>query len=320
MSPTLRFEARPDETALRLDRFLTARLPEWSRSALRRRIDDGEVRLNGRLARKPGEPVSSGDLVEVDLPDPRSPATAPEAQAIPIDVLYEDQDIVVVDKPAGLVVHPGHGCENGTLVNALLGLGIELAPAGGAVRPGIVHRLDRETSGVLVVAKSDLAYRGLTQAFARRAVRKTYRALVWGRPVPSEGTIDRPIGRSRVDRTRMSASSTSGRRAVTHYRTSESYPGFAWLEIDLETGRTHQIRVHLQSIGHPVVGDERYGGRMWRGLQDPRRRNAIRDFARHALHAAVLEFAHPRTGIVVRGEAPLPSELAALLAVLRGTS
>jgi len=312
-----RFEAPASEPPARLDLFLTARLPEWTRSALRKQIDAGAVRVNGRPARKAGAAVDPGDVVDIELPELADPAAGPVAQTIPLVVLFEDHDLVVVDKPAGLVVHPGHGRDDGTLVNALLGRGTALAPAGGRARPGIVHRLDRETSGVMVVAKTDSAHRALAAAFASREVRKTYHALVWGHPAPPDGTIDRRIARSRTDRTKMSTGLSGGRTAVTRYRTVETLPGFALLEIDLETGRTHQIRVHMQAIGHPVVGDERYGGRMWRSLRDPRRRNAVRDLGRNALHASTLAFTHPRTGTAVSFESPLPRELDALLAVLR---
>ena len=197
-----------------------------------------------------------------------------------------------------------------------------MAPAGGTLRPGIVHRLDRDTSGVLVVAKTDVAHRVLSQAFAERRVRKRYRTLVWGRPNPDEDTIDRGIGRSRNNPTKMAVQGTRGMRRVarTHYRTVEALPGFALLEIDLETGRTHQIRVHLQSIQHPVVGDERYGGRSWRGIQDGLKRTAVKNFEGLALHALELQFEHPVGGRPCSFSAPLPARFARLLDVLRGAA
>jgi len=227
--------------------------------------------------------------------------------------------LVVVDKPAGLVVHPGHGRRTGTLVNALLGRGTSLAPAGGAERPGIVHRLDAGTSGVIVVAKTDRAHRGLSNAFALRQVDKRYLALVWGHPDPPSGTIERGIGRSRNHPVKMAVRSTRGRArpALSHYRTLESMPGFAFLEVLPRTGRTHQIRVHLQSIHHPLVGDDRYGGRAWRGVQDPLKRKAIREFDRLGLHAADLAFDHPASGQRVRFSSPLPDLYQRLLEVLR---
>ncbi len=228
---------------------------------------------------------------------------------------------MVVDKPIRLVVHPGHGQPDGTLINGLLGMGIPLAPAGGARRPGVVHRLDRDTSGVLVVAKTDAAHRRLSRAFAERRVRKRYRTLVWGRPDPADGTIDRGIGRSRNNPTKMAVQGTRGQRraALTHYKTVESLPGFALLEIDLETGRTHQIRVHLQSIRHPVVGDERYGGRPWRGIQDPLKRAAVKKFEGLALHAFELRFDHPCSGEPCTFASPMPERFKRLLESLRGS-
>jgi 23S rRNA pseudouridine1911/1915/1917 synthase len=218
-----------------------------------------------------------------------------------------------------MVVHSGAGCDEGTLVNALLGRGTTLAPAGGVERPGIVHRLDRGTSGLMVVTKTDRAHRALAAAFAERAVRKRYLALVWGRPDPPEGTVERPIGRSRTNPTKMTVGASRGRRrsAVSHYATRESLPGFALLDVEPLTGRTHQIRVHLQSIHHPIVGDERYGGRSWRGVLDPIKRKALREFDRLALHAAALAFRHPTSGRALRFTARRDAQIEALLAVLR---
>lgn len=316
MSPeTVRLEVPAESGGARLDVFLSSRLADRSRSALRRLILDGRVRVGGRTASKPGLAVTPGARVEIDLPPP--PPPGPRAEPIPIDVVHEDEAIVVVMKPAGLVVHPGHGRRDGTLVSALLGRGTPLAAAGGPERPGIVHRLDRETSGLLVVAKNDAAYSTLASAFARREVEKTYLALVWGHPDPPSGTIRRAIGRSRSDPTRMSVRAARGRAAVTVYRTVERLPGFALLEVDLLTGRTHQIRVHLASIHHPVVGDSRYGGRPWRKLRSAGSRAAIDAFRRLALHAANLAFVHPGTGRPVRFAAPIPREFDDLLAVLR---
>jgi len=312
---TVRLAVPGDADGSRLDVFLAARIPDRTRSALRRLILGGLVRVNGRAASKPGLSLPAGSEVEIVLPRP-TPAT-PEPEPIPVDVVHEDDHIVVVVKPAGLVVHPGHGRRSGTLVNALLGRGTPLAPAGGAERPGIVHRLDRETSGLLVVAKTDEAHRALAASFARRAVKKTYLALVWGHPDPPAGTIDRAIGRSRSDRTKMTVGARRSRSALTSFRTVERLPGFALLEVDLVTGRTHQIRVHFESLRHPVVGDTRYGRRHAGMLRDPRKRAALLGFHRLALHAARIAFAHPVTGSEVAFEAPLPSELADLVAALR---
>jgi len=307
----------PEAEGVRLDHFLTARVPETSRSALGRWIRTGRVRVDGQAASKPGQALHPGARIEVRRPDP-SPV-GPRAESIPIEVVHEDDDLLVVVKPAGMVVHAGAGCKEGTLVNALLGRGSRLAPAGGTVRPGIVHRLDRGTSGLMVVASSDRAHRALAEMFAEREVQKGYVALVWGRPEPAEGDIERSIGRSRNNPTKMTIGAARGRRrpAESHYVTRESLPGFALLEVHPRTGRTHQIRVHLQSIHHPIVGDERYGGRCWRGVLDPIKRNALRDFDRLALHAARLAFRHPVTGSALRFAAPLDADFTGLLELLR---
>jgi len=315
---TLRFKVPSEAAGQRLDRFLASTVSDRSRSVWTRWIHDGRVTIDGTPATKPGVVVKAGSRIAVETPAPR--ADTPQPQTIPIPILHQDDDIIVVDKPVNLIVHPGHGQPDGTLINGLLGLGIPLAPAGGTLRPGIVHRLDRDTSGVMVVAKTDAAHRALSRAFAERRVRKRYRTLVWGRPDPDEDTIDRGIGRSRNNPTKMAVQGTRGMRRVarTHYKTVESIPGFALLEIDLETGRTHQIRVHLQSIRHPVVGDERYGGRSWRGIQDPLKRNAVKKFEGLALHAFELQFDHPLRGEPCTFHSPMPARFARLLDVLRG--
>ena len=312
---TVRIDVAPEDAAARLDVFLASRIPGPSRSALRRLILEGHVLVDGRPASKPGQALRAGSTVSVEIPPP--PPPRPEPEPIPVDVVHEDDALLVVAKPAGLVVHPGHGRRSGTLVNALLGRGTPLAGVGGPDRPGIVHRLDRETSGLLIVAKTDAAHRALAAAFARREIRKTYVALVWGRPAPPEGAIDLPIGRSRADPTKMSVRAPRGRAAVTLYRTIETLPGFALLEVDLVTGRTHQIRVHLTARHHPIVGDTRYGGRPWRSLRDGAARSAVEGFDRLALHAARIAFVHPTTGRRVRFEAPLPPDFRNLLRVLR---
>jgi 23S rRNA pseudouridine1911/1915/1917 synthase len=307
----------PEEAAgTRLDRFLAEALPSYTRSAIRRFLDLGRVRVDGARAAKAGLPLRPGMVIEVDPPSPEPAPLLPES--IPIEVVFEDRDLAVVDKPAGLVVHPGHGNPTGTLVHALLGRGIALAPAGGALRPGIVHRLDRETSGLLVVAKSDPAHRALARAFASRAVSKTYVALVWGRPVPAEGRIDRAVGRSRADRTRMSVHSPRGRAATTLYRTRERLAGATLLEVDLVTGRTHQIRVHFSAIGHAVVGDARYGGSPWKSLRPGPVRDALRECRRIALHAERLALAHPITGKALEFRVPIPPDFDALVEAFRG--
>jgi 23S rRNA pseudouridine1911/1915/1917 synthase len=312
---TLTLEVRQGEGGGRLDRFLSSRLADRSRSALRRLILEGHVRVNGRTAAKPGLSLADGTRVELSIPEPSR--HGPQPEQIPLSVLYEDDALLVIDKPAGLVVHPGHGHTRGTLVHALLGRGTTLAPAGGLERPGIVHRLDRGTSGLLVVARTDAAYRALTAAFARRDVQKRYVALVWGHPRPTSGTIERPIGRSRANRIKMAAGVAGARPALTRYRVTETMPGFARLDVHPVTGRTHQIRVHLYSIQHSVVGDDRYGGRSWKRVRHELRRRALQQFGRLALHAAELAFAHPTSGRPMHFQSPLPAELELLLRQLR---
>jgi 23S rRNA pseudouridine1911/1915/1917 synthase len=314
---TLRVVVPADAAGERLDRFLAAHLAGTTRAALARWIHDGRVWVDGRPASKPGLGLRPGMEIRVDRPRP-SPGR-PEPQAIAFGIVHEDDEMLVVDKPACLTVHPGHGCPAGTLVNGLLGRGVRLSSVGAPDRPGIVHRLDRGTSGLLVVAKTDAAHHALARAFAARAVRKRYVALVWGHPRPAAGAIEREIGRSRRDPTRMAVRSTRGRRrgAITVYSTIESLRGFALLEVEPATGRTHQIRVHLESIHHPIVGDDRYGGRGWRGVQDPLRRGALRGFDRLALHAAGLALPHPATGRIVRFTSPLPADFERLLRALR---
>ena len=310
----VRLEVAPNNEGERLDRFLARSLPDRTRSALRRLIADGRVTIDGAAAEKAGQSLRRGAAVVVDLPADAPALPAPES--IPLDVLHEDDDLLVLVKPAGLVVHPGHARTTGTLVHALLGRGTRLASVGGPLRPGIVHRLDRGTSGVLVVAKTDEAHLRLQAAFAKREVEKRYVALVWGHPRKPSGTIERAIGRSRSDPTRMSVSARRGRAATTVYETVRTLPGFALLAVTIVTGRTHQIRVHLTSIGHPVVGDTRYGARSSRALPRGPRRDALERFDRVALHAASLAFRHPRDGRPLRFEAPLPPEFQGLLDAL----
>ena len=317
-SSTVHLTVPDDAEGSRLDRFLSEQVQGRTRSFLQRLIREGLVQVDGRAAPKPGLGLRAGMRVEIEIPT--SPPDRPMPEMIPVEVSHEDEHLLVVNKPAGLVVHPGHGRRTGTLVNALMGRATPLAPAGGRDRPGIVHRLDRETSGLLVVAKTDVVHLALSRSFARREVEKKYRALVWGHPDPPEGSVERRIGRSRADPTRMSVGVTRGRYALTRYRTVEPLPGFAMLEIDIETGRTHQIRVHLQSLHHPVVGDSRYGGRCWKAVQDPIRRKALREFIRLALHASELAFRHPVTEENLRFRAELPQEFRDLVSVLRNNS
>jgi 23S rRNA pseudouridine1911/1915/1917 synthase len=311
----VRLEVDVEAAGDRLDAFLARRIGALTRSAWKRRIEEAHVAVDGRAVAKAGFALKAGMVVETEVPAPE--ATVLEGEAIPLEILFEDDDLAVLVKPAGLVVHPGHGARTGTLVHALIGRGMKLAPAGGEQRPGIVHRLDKDTSGVMVVAKSDEAHRKLAAMFAAREVKKTYRALVWGRPAPASGQIDAAIGRSRRDPTKMSVGAPRGRAATTIYRTVESLQQFALLDIDLVTGRTHQIRVHLAAKRHPVLGDTRYGGAPWKGLRDTKRRSLIVGFHRLALHAARLAFTHPLTAAPLAFEAPVPADFQELVEALR---
>jgi 23S rRNA pseudouridine1911/1915/1917 synthase len=293
----------------RIDRFLALRYPERSRSALQKLIGDGSVTLGGERVR-PSAVLRAGDRIDIHFPAEAPTGLVPEA--IPLTIVHEDADLLVVDKPSGMVVHPGAGDEKGTLVHALLARGGTLSSVGGPKRAGIVHRLDRGTSGLLLVAKTDRAHRALAAAFEGREVEKTYQALVWGRLKRTEGTIEGAIGRDRTNRLKMSVRSPRARAAVSRWRVLDDVPGFTRLEVRPETGRTHQIRVHLQSLGHPIVGDDRYGGAGWRGMPDPVRRRALKDFGRLALHAWRLALRHPITGEALRFESPLPEEFATL--------
>jgi 23S rRNA pseudouridine1911/1915/1917 synthase len=302
----------------RLDRWLASVWPELSRSRIKALIEAGRASRDGAVTRDPAEPVRAGATYRLDLPAP-APAM-PAAQAIPLDVLHEDDALIVIDKPAGLVVHPAPGNQEGTLVNALIAhCGASLKGIGGAMRPGIVHRLDKDTSGVMVAAKTAQAHHALSAAFAGRDLERAYLALVWGVPASAEGRIEAPIGRHPVERKRM-AVVPRGKPAATRYRVLRAFgTAAALLECRLETGRTHQIRVHLAHLGHPLVGDPAYLRRLpaaARGL-DPPRRAALTGFPRQALHAASLGFAHPVTGRALRFESPLPADIAALIDTLK---
>jgi len=292
------------EEGQRVD-FALAALAGISRSQARRWIEADRVRINGRAPRASSR-VHGGDTLEATPAVPVASTVEPEA--IPLSVLYEDDDLIVVDKPAGLVVHPAPGHPRGTLVNALLNHCGNLAGVGGVLRPGIVHRLDQGTSGVMVAAKNDTAHRALAEQFHDHGIEREYRALVRALPGARAGRVDRPIGRHPRDRKRMSVRSHRGRPAVTVWQVLQRFPGAgrSWLAILPETGRTHQIRVHLASIGMPLVGDPVYG----------RKKQTRLELGRPALHARVLGFDHPRGGERMRFEAPLPADLAGLLAAL----
>jgi 23S rRNA pseudouridine1911/1915/1917 synthase len=303
------------EAGERLDRWLAGRLPALSRARLQALIARGDVRVDGRAARASAR-VRAGMSVEVSVPPPE-PAR-PQPEDIPLRVVHEDARLIVVDKPAGLVVHPGAGTAAGTLVNALLHRVKDLSGVGGVMRPGIVHRLDRGTSGLLVVAKDDATHQDLARQFAARSVEKEYLAVVLGRPRRQEGSIAAPIGRDPVQRQRMSVRAPRGRAALTRYAVAEAFDGAALLRVRIHTGRTHQIRVHLASLGHPVAGDAVYGGRRLPTSAGARLREAVAALDRPALHAARLAFTHPATGERVAFESPLPEDLTRLVERLRG--
>jgi len=286
---------------MRLDAYLSRHLP-LSRSRIQTLIRTGRVRVEGQPAR-PSHPVRPGETIEVHLPPPEPTALVPEP--IPIRLVYEDEDVSVVDKPAGIAVHPGAGRTRGTLVNALLARLTQLSGIGGELRPGIVHRLDKDTSGLLVVAKTDAAHAALAAQIARRTVRRTYLALLRGEVPWEERTVEAPIGRHPVRRKQM-AVIPSGRPAVTHFRVIERLPGYTLVACELGTGRTHQIRVHARHIGHPVAGDPVYGRAGELGL------------GRQFLHAWQLAFDHPRTGERLMFTSDLPPELEEVLQALRG--
>jgi 23S rRNA pseudouridine1911/1915/1917 synthase len=296
-------EASATDRGERLDRLLAARLPHLSRSRLQQLVREGHVTSAGRPV-KPSMRLDGGELIEVVEP-PAAPAV-PAPEALPVSVLYEDADVVVLDKAAGMVVHPGAGHRQGTLVNALLHHVVDLQGVGGELRPGIVHRLDKDTSGVMVVAKTAQALGALQRAFAARDVEKVYLAIVAGEP-PDAGTFRTLHGRHPVDRKRFTGRIAKGKPAVTHWVVKRRLEGAALVEVSLETGRTHQIRVHFAEAGHPLLGDALYGSRASRQrTQSPRL----------ALHAQRLVFPHPRTGRRVSVTAPLPDDLKAALARL----
>ncbi len=302
---------------MRLDMVVAAHIAEVSRSHAALLIRQEIVQVDG-MVQKPSYKVKAGQTIEAAIPAPAPAKAAPEA--IALDIVFEDHDLVVVNKPAGLVVHPSAGHASGTLVNALLHHCPNLAGIGGSQRPGIVHRLDKDTSGLVVVAKNDQAHQLLSGEFKERRILKTYQAIVHGVPGMSNGAIELPVGRHPVDRKRMSVSSPRGRNAVTLWRVNERFHGAAWLEFDLKTGRTHQIRVHCQSIGHPIVGDPVYGfPRALRQLarSDPALHAIVGDIGRQMLHAMRLGFTHPRNGERMVFESPLPEDMRQLIQRLR---
>ena len=306
------FDVPVDYDGQRLDRVLVAMLAEHSRSQLQRLIVDGCVRVDGAVALKPNTIVRDGARIAVDVPPPQPSQLA--AEPLDLDILYQDADIAVLNKPAGMVVHPGAGHASGTLVNALLHHVDDLSGIGGELRPGIVHRLDRGTSGVMVVAKNDAAHQELARQFHDREIEKEYIALVWG-VVQAGRRIDAAIGRDSSNRQKMSARSKHAREAVTRITRAHHLPAVTLCQVAIHTGRTHQIRVHLSAIGHPIVGDALYGGVHRRVAGDIR---AVQRLQRPFLHAARLVFKHPRDGRRLEFVAPLADDLTAVLNDLPG--
>jgi 23S rRNA pseudouridine1911/1915/1917 synthase len=300
----------PGAGGVRLDLWLALRLPDLSRSRIKSLVEAGDVLVAGRV-QKPSARLRPGQEVSVRIPEPE--AAVPQAQDLPIHVVYEDAHLLVVDKPAGMTVHPGAGRASGTLVNALLHHVKDLSGIGGVLRPGIVHRLDKGTSGLLVVAKDDPTHRALAEQFAARRVEKEYCAVVLGVPKKREGEISAAIGRDPTHRKKMSVRARRSREAKTLYRVEQALDGAALLRVRILTGRTHQIRVHLAWLGHPVAGDPTYGGGRTPPSRRSRSREALQALARPALHAAHLAFQHPVTGRRLAFDSPLPRDLRALL-------
>jgi 23S rRNA pseudouridine1911/1915/1917 synthase len=308
----MEFIVTSEDAGQRLDRFLVSQLPALSRSRIQTLMDEGRVQVDA-VARKASHRVESGEVVAVDVPDELPPGV--ESEPIPLDVLYEDEDVAVINKPAGMIVHPGAGVTSGTMVAALLhrfGGATGLSTVGGPLRPGIVHRLDKETSGVIVVPRTDAAHRKLVEDFRDRLVEKIYIALLHGKIKGDAGSVVFPVARDLRRRSRMTARRREGREARTDWRARLRFDAFTIIEADLRTGRTHQIRVHFSALGCPVVGDTLYGA--------PRQERAgselLPPLGRNFLHAARVSFGHPRTGQRIEVRAPLPPELVNYLAAL----
>ncbi len=304
----------------RLDHFLAEHLPGLSRSASKKLIAGGQVLVAGKCV-KPHYPVRSGQEIRIQVAAAKTPDIGPEK--LPVEIFFEDEHLLVVNKPAGMMVHPASGIYSGTLVNALLHHCGHLSKINEPLRPGIVHRLDKDTTGLLMVAKTDQAHHNLSDQLQRRVVRREYRAIVWGQFPAADGSIDTPIGRHRVDKKKMAVRLVEGRKALTHYRVEEEFGICSYLSLKLETGRTHQIRVHLAHLGHPVLGDSKYGGRRNKlaGLRQASQKmgqELLKLMPRQALHAQILGFNHPVTNTFMQFEADLPEDMVVTLERLRG--
>lgn len=301
-------QASAEHSGIRIDRFLSEQLPDHSRSYIQKLIKDGQVSIEGKAV-KSNYKITGSEEIALLIPDQVIPDILPED--IPLDILYEDQDLIVINKPKGMVVHPAAGHYSGTLVNALMyHCKDDLSGINGVMRPGIVHRIDRNTTGSLLVCKNDFAHNAIAEQLKVHSITRRYRAIVHGNLKDDQGTVDAPIGRHPIDRKKMAIEPRNGRNAITHYRVLERFGNYTYIECQLETGRTHQIRVHMSSIHHPIVGDDVYGPAKcpFSGLQG------------QTLHAQVLGFIHPRTGEYMEFSAPLPEYFENLLTKLRSTS
>ncbi|ARK31071.1 RluA family pseudouridine synthase [Halalkalibacter krulwichiae] len=292
-----------EQKQIRIDKLLTVLNDEWSRTQIQQWVKDEAIMINGKRV-KSNYKVEEGDQITLQIPEPE--ALEIEAENIPIDIVYEDRDVAVVNKPRGMVVHPAPGHYSGTLVNALMYHCNDLSGINGVIRPGIVHRIDKDTSGLIMVAKNDQAHESLVEQLKAKTTRRIYKAVVHGVIPHQHGTIDAPIGRDKKDRQNMTVTEENSRDAVTHFTVLESFDNYTYVQCELETGRTHQIRVHMKYIGYPLVGDPKYG---------PKRKSF--DIEGQALHAAVLGFTHPKTGEEMTFEADLPKDMVDLLHVLR---
>ncbi len=314
MSNNIQILAGAEEGSARLDSFLAKKLASQSRTRIKTLIEQGMVLVNGKPA-KPSAQIKPGDRIEIVIPAP-APAR-PVAEAIPLQVLYEDKDVIVIDKPAGLMTHPAPGRFSGTLVNALLYHCRDLSGIGGELKPGIVHRLDKLTSGVMVAAKNDLAHRNLSEQFKEHSIERAYWALVWGNPPGDSGRIETMIGRNPHHRLKMTAAMGKGRLAITEWKVVKRFKHFSLIECRLHTGRTHQIRVHLTEMGYPLVGDALYGrGRGVSEKFNPQVKAAVKNLNRQALHAFKLGFDHPAGGKRMTFNSPLPDEIGVLIKLL----
>ena len=299
-----RLTVSPEEAGVRIDKYLAEQLPDITRSYLQKLLKDGSVQMNGKPV-KTSTKTAAGAVIELTIPEPEEPEILPED--IPLDILYEDSDVILINKPKDMVVHPAAGHYTGTLVNALMyHCKGDLSGINGVLRPGIVHRIDKDTTGVLIVCKNDKAHNALAEQLKEHSITRKYRAIVCGNLKEDEGTVDAPLGRHPQDRKKMAIVRAGGTRAVTHYRVLERFGHSTYIECQLETGRTHQIRVHMASLGHPLLGDEAYGR-----VKSPFKLEG------QTLHAMVLGFIHPTTGEYMEFEAPLPEYFEKLLEKLR---